>query len=126
MANEVESWTKTLVTVLLIPIVLLVLGSYFVPKMIDESNRREALRTARLKKSLDVYTQDTQFTSKLNGVETSMQIFDQLSVRRKLVPSEIKKAQDQFQAEYKERYLALDEIAWWWYWQLEKESSVFE
>lgn len=126
MAASSDSWLKVIVSAFAVPLLFVLLSTYFIPKIIEKSNKTEALRAARLKKSVDVGDRNREFTSKLNVLKTSMLTFNNQNVRGKLSGSELKEAQKQFQKVYTERYLALDELAWWWYWDLEREAQAFD
>lgn len=130
MEKETGSWLRVLVTVLGIPLLLLLLGSvltsYFIPKLIEESHKSEASRTARLKKAIDIIERNKDFTSKLHVLKTSMQTFNKQNVRGKPSLTQLREAQKRFKKEYTDHYLALDETAWWWYWDLEREVQIFD
>ncbi len=126
MSTTPDSWPKVVVNALLIPVILIGLSSYFIPGIVAEANKEEALRTARLKKSLEIGAHDLDFRSRLNVLKTRMDTFHKQNLRGKLSPSELKEARKVFQKEYTDEYLALDKMAWWWYWDLEREAEIFD
>ena len=126
MSNTSDSWPKVVANALLIPVVLIGLSTYLIPGIVAEASKQEALRTARLKKSLEIGAHDMDFRSRLNVLKTRMDTFHKQNLRGKLSPSELKEARKMFQKEYTDEYLALDKMAWWWYWDLEREAEVFD
>ena len=114
MSNTSESWPKVLVTALFLPAVLVFLGAYYIPRTIEASNKKEALKKARLNKSLEFASLNLEFTKRINGLKTRMHTFNQQNIRGNLSPSELNEARMRFQKEYTDQYLALDEMAWWW------------
>lgn len=120
-----DTWPKVLITALASPVLVLGLSTIFIPGIIDDSNRTEALRTARLKKSMEVGDRNTEFTSKVHVLKTRMQMFNSQNVRRKLSLNQLREAQKQFQEKYTEQYIALDGVAWWWHWDLKREAQAF-
>jgi hypothetical protein len=122
---ETQSWLRTLATVVLVPLLLMGLSTYFIPGIIDEANKREAIRTARLRKSLDVGDRNKDFTSKLHVLMTRMQMFNTQNARRKLWLNQLRETQKTFQEKYTDQYLILDEVAWWRYQDMEREAQAF-
>ncbi len=126
MQERAESWLRVLATALLVPLIIVILSNYFIPSIIEKSNKREALRAARLKKSLDVGDHNKDFTTQLHRLKTMMQMFNGLNIRRKLSEAQLRGAQDAFQKEYTNQYLALDETAWWWYGELQRDAETYD
>ena len=126
MANGSESWTKVVVTAVLSPAIVALLSIYFIPRVIDYSNKVEALRATRLRKSLEVSERNREFTSKLHVLKTAMQMFHHQNVLAKLSTEQLRQAQDRFRQEYTNKYLAFDEIAWWRYESLGPEAKTFD
>jgi membrane-associated HD superfamily phosphohydrolase len=126
MSSSSDSWFKVVITAFAVPLFFVLLSTLLIPKIIEKSNKTEALRTARLKKSLDVGDRNREFTSRLNVLKTSMLSFNNQNVRGNRSATELRASQKQFQETYTERYLALDEVAWWWYWDLEREVQAFD
>jgi hypothetical protein len=122
--NETTSWIRTALTVLLIPLLLALCSNYFIPNIIEKSNKTEALRTAKLKRALDIRDRNDDFTTKLHRLKTMMQTFNNQNIRRRLSGLQLRERQDAFQKEYTDHYLSLDETAWWWYWDLERDAEV--
>ena len=121
-----ESWLKWLLTVLAAPIFIAALSTYVIPKIIEKSSRTEQLRSARLKKALEIGDRNRDFNGRLNLLKTRMNIFFELSKRNRLSESDLRAAQRTFEKEYTEDYLEMDKQAWWWYWDLEREGTYFE
>jgi hypothetical protein len=119
-----ESWPKVIVTALAAPFVFLLLSSFLIPGIIEDANRTEAVRAARVKKALDIGDHNRDFTSRLNVLKTRMHMFNELDVRGHLSSIELQNAQKTFQKEHTDDYLELDKMAWWWYWDLEREGEV--
>lgn len=113
-------------TALLIPTLLLFLSTYFIPQMIEASNKTEALRVSRLKKALDIGEGNKEFKSRLNVLKTRMQSFIGQNTRGHLSGAQFREAQKNFQQSYTSDYLELDRMAWWWYWDLEREAQIFD
>ncbi|HXD33459.1 MAG TPA: hypothetical protein VN643_20215 [Pyrinomonadaceae bacterium] len=120
-----DTWPKVVVTALASPVLVLALSALFIPGIVEDSNRTEALKTSRLRKSIDVGDRNREFTSKLHVLKTRMQTFNTQNVRGKPSLNQLRKAQKQFQEKYTEQYLALDEMAWWWYWDVKREAQAF-
>lgn len=121
-----ESWPKVIVAAVATPVALLLLSTLFIPRIIEKSSRVEALRAARLKKSLDIGDHNRDFISRLNLLKTRMYTFNQQNVRGRLSGTELRDAQKRFQKEYTDAYLELDKTAWWWFWDLEREGEIFD
>ena len=121
-----ESWVKFLLTVLAAPLFIAALSTYVIPKIIEKSNRTEQLKSARLKKALEIGDRNRDFNGKLNRLKTRMNMFFELSKRNRLSESDLRNAQYLFEKEYTEDYLEMDRQAWWWYWDLEREGTYFE
>jgi hypothetical protein len=126
MANGNESWKTVVVTAVVLPIVVALLSTYFIPRIIDYSNKAEALRIARLKKSVDVEERNREFTSKFHVLKTSLQMFHKQNVLAKLSGKQLREAQDRFRQQYTDRYLAFDETAWWQFESLGPEATAFD
>ena len=120
-----ESWPKVLVTAIGAPLVLLGLSTLLIPGIIEESNKTEALRVARLKKTLEIADRNREFKSRLNVLKTRMHTFNQQNVRGHLSRAELRDVKKRFQQEHTNDYLELDKMAWWWYWDLEREGEIF-
>jgi hypothetical protein len=110
------------------PLGLLILGSalssLLIPWISSRSTEAKLLQEARLTRALEVGTHNRDFDSKLNGLLTYMEMFHTQNVRMKLKPAELKEAQTAFRNKYTERYLALNETAWWWYGDITREAYL--
>jgi hypothetical protein len=110
--------------------VILLVGTLFslwlIPWISSTSNEEKLLHETRQQKILEFGEKDREFNSKLNALRTSLGRFGNMAFEMKLKPDEIKKEQMLFHKEYGDRYLALDEIAWWWYGDLEREANVLK
>jgi hypothetical protein len=120
------SWIRTASVAVGIPILLAIFSNFVIPNIIEKSNRAEALRAARLKKALEIRDHNEDFTVKLHRLKTMMQTFNKQNVRRKLSGAQLTERQNAFQKQYSERYLTLDETAWWWYWDLERDAEIYD
>lgn len=120
-----DTWPKVIVTAVAAPLVLLALSTLFIPGIIDRANRTEALRTARQKKALDIGDQDRDFTSRLHVLKNRMHMFNEQNIRGRLSLGELRNTQKRFQKEHTDDYLDLEKMAWWWYWDLEREGEIF-
>jgi hypothetical protein len=119
---------RQLIAALKHPFVLLVIGaittSLLVPYLNSKVNRNQLLREARLKKAIEIGDQNTEFNSKLNALKTMLESFHRQNVRLQLQPVELREAKLRFRDDFTKRYLELDEKAWWWYSDLQREASV--
>ena len=121
-----DTWPKVIVTAGAAPLALLLLSTLLIPGIIEDANKSAASRTAKLKKALDIGDQNRDFTSRLNVLKTRMHMFNEQNARRNFSPMELRNSQNSFQKEHTDDYLALDKIAWWWYWDLEREGEISE
>jgi hypothetical protein len=64
------SWLRAILMALAIPILLGLFSNFIIPNIIEKSNKAEALRTARLKKALDIRDRNEDFTVKLHRLKT--------------------------------------------------------
>lgn len=126
----VRSRRKQIAEVLRHPFVLLAIGavttSLLVPYLNSKINRSQLLREARLNRAIEIGKRNTEFNSKFNALKTMLESFHNQNVRLVLQPSELRAAQLKFRDDFSKRYLELDETAWWWYSDLEKEASVLD
>jgi hypothetical protein len=120
------SWLRAILMALGIPILLALFSNFVIPNVIQKSNKAEALRTSRLQKALDIRSHNEDFTIKLHRLKTMMQTFNKQNVRRRLSASQLTERQNVLQKDYTERYLTLDETAWWWYWDLERDAEIYK
>jgi hypothetical protein len=109
------------------PLVLLLLGSlvtYIVaPTLIDGINEKKLQRQSRQQKAQEVWRHNTEFNSKLNALKTMLESYHNQNVRFQLDGDDLAEAQKEFRRDFTERYLELDEMAWWWYRDLQRELS---
>jgi len=116
-ARKVNQWSQH-------NFVLLIIGSlitaYLGPRIIAWSDETKALREARVKLAYEFSDRNTEFNSKNNALATLMWQFQR---QVQLDPGALKEHRLQFQKEYLTRRLALDEMAWWWYGNLETRSN---
>lgn len=124
--DQTGSWLRAILMALGIPILLALFSNFVIPNIIEKSNKAEALRTSRLQKALDIRGHNEDFTIKLHRLKTMMQTFNKQNVRRRLSGAQLAEKQNTFQREYTERYLTLDETAWWWYWDLERDAEIYK
>ncbi|MDQ1612451.1 MAG: hypothetical protein QOG00_2382 [Pyrinomonadaceae bacterium] len=107
------------------PLVLLIIGSlltYIVaPMLIDTINEKKLKQEARQQQALGIWKHNTEFNSKLNALKTMLESYHNQNVRFQLGADDLAEAQKEFRREFTRRYLELDEIAWWWYRDLERE-----
>ena len=111
---------------LLLLLVGSVLSSLLIPGISSRSSEAQLLQETRLKKALEVGTRNREFDSKLNVLSTLMQTFHNQNVRMKFNSGELKEAQTAFRKQYTDRYLELDEMAWWWYGDIEREAHLLK
>ena len=108
--------------------VILLVGTGFslwlIPLISSKSVEEKLLLEVRQKKVLEFGERNREFNSKLNALGTSLGTFSKLMLALELNPDEFRKQQMLFHKEYSDRYIALDEIAWWWYGDLEREAIV--
>lgn len=106
------------------PLLLLVLGSlisvYLIPQIISWADEKKELREARLKLASEFSDRNTEFNSKNNALATLMW---QFQTQASLDPEGLNGYQDQFRKDYLARRMALDEMAWWWYRNLETRTK---
>ena len=100
--------------------VILIVGTAFsvslIPSISSRANEDKLLQELRQQRILEIGERDREFNSKLNALRVSLARFGNLPFEMKLKPDEIRREQMLFRKEYGERYIALDQIAWWWYW----------
>ena len=110
------------------PMLLLILGSlltYIIaPIVVDQINDRKLRDEAKQRKALEVWQRNTEFNSKLNALKTMLESYHNQSVRFQLAPADLLEAQKEFRREFTKRYLELDEMAWWWYRDLQREMNT--
>ena len=106
--------------------VILIVGTGFslwlIPFISSKSVEEKLLLEVRQKKILEFGERNKEFNSKLNALGTSLDTSSKLML--KLNPDEMRQQQMILNKEYNDRYIALDEIAWWWYGNLEREAIV--
>ena len=123
-----KSTVKQVAEVLRHPFVLFLIGvvttSLLVPYLNSKINRNQLLQEARLKKAIEIGNHNTQFNSKFNALKTMLESFHNQNVRLRLEPAELRQAQLKFRDDFTRRYLDLDEVAWWWHPDLEREAFV--
>ncbi|MGH9908676.1 MAG: hypothetical protein ACRD8U_24210 [Pyrinomonadaceae bacterium] len=112
------------------PLILLLVGSVLssllIPGISARSTEAQLIQETRLKKALEVGIHNREFDSKLNGITTLMKTFHNQNVRMKFNPVELRQAQNAFRKDYTDRYLALNETAWWWYWDIQREARLLK
>ena len=110
------------------PLLLLILGSLLTyviaPVILDRINDRKLRDEARQRKALEVWQHNTEFNSKLNALKTMLESYHNQNVRFQLAPADLLEAQKEFRREFTKRYLELDEMAWWWYRDLQREMNA--
>jgi len=123
-----KSALRQVAEVLRHPFVLFLIGavttSLLVPSLNSKINRNQLLQEARLKKAMEIGNHNTQFNSKFNTLKTMLESFHNQNLRLRLEPAELREAQLKFRNDFTKRYLELDEVAWWWHPDLEREASV--
>ena len=106
--------------------VILLVGTLFslflIPSISSSTVEKKLLLEVRQKKILEFGERNKEFDSKLNALGARLDTYSKLML--KLKPNEIRPQQILLNKEYDDRYLALDEIAWWWYGNLEREAIV--
>ena len=127
-SSSSKSTVKQVAEVLRHPFVLFLIGvvttSLLVPYLNSKINGNQLLQEARLKKAIEIGNHNTQFNSKFNALKTMLESFHNQNVRLRLEPAEFRQAQLKFRDDFTRRYLDLDEVAWWWHPDLEREASV--
>ncbi len=109
---------------LLVLLIGSVLSSLLIPSISSRSSEAQLLQETRLKKALEVGVHNREFDSKLNALITLMKTFHNQNIRMKPNPAELRESQNAFRKEYTDRYLALDEMAWWWYGDIQREARL--
>lgn len=109
------------------PLSLLVLGgllTYIVaPIIVDKINEEKLIQETKQTRAIEIWNHDTQFNSKLNALKTMLLSYHSQNVRLKLDPEDQKEAQKEFRRNLNQRYLELDEMAWWWYRTVQIEAK---
>jgi hypothetical protein len=110
------------------PLSLLILGSLLTyviaPIILDRINERRLRYEAKQRKALEVWQHNTEFNSKLNALKTMLESYHNQNVRFQLAPADLNEAQKEFRQDFTKRYLELDEMAWWWYRDLQREMNI--
>ncbi|HKF57007.1 MAG TPA: hypothetical protein VKJ45_16230 [Blastocatellia bacterium] len=110
------------------PVFLLMLGSALtylvVPVVTSEVNRRQALRELRLKKASEIGANHTEFNSKFNVLRAVLETFHDNQVDAKPTREEFKAAQKELVKEFNARRFELAEKEWWWYRDLQRETTI--
>jgi hypothetical protein len=122
--NPLKNLTEALKHPLFLLIVGALITSLLIPYLNDQFNRTRVRQETSLRKVLEIGLHNTEFNSELNTLKTMMQSFHSQNVRLQLQPDELKEAQRNFRDDFNARYLALDEKAWYWYWDLGREAEV--
>jgi hypothetical protein len=112
------------------PLALLLLGSlltYIIaPVVIDGINQRKLRQEARQEKAQEVWRHNTEFNIKLNALKTMLESYHNQNARLQLSPADLLEAQKEFRRDFTKRYLELDEMAFWWYSDLEREVNTLD
>jgi hypothetical protein len=107
---------------------LLILGSlltYIIaPIVVDGINQRKLREEAKQKKAQELWQHNMEFNSKLNALKTMLESYHNQNVRLQLAPADLLEAQKEFRREFTRRYLELDEMAWWWYRDFQRETNT--
>jgi hypothetical protein len=110
------------------PVFLLLLGSVLtylvVPVVSSEVNRRQALRDLKLKKASEIGANHTEFNSKFNVLRSVLETFHDNQVAAKPTREELKAAQKELVKEFNARRFELAEKEWWWYRDLQRETTI--
>jgi hypothetical protein len=122
--NPLKNVTEALKHPLFLLIVGALMTSLLIPYLNDQFSRNRVRQETSLKKVLEIGLHNTEFNSELNTLKTMMQSFHNQNVRLQLQPDELREAQKNFRKDFNTRYLALDEKAWYWYWDLGREAEV--
>lgn len=108
------------------PLSLLILGgllTYIVaPIIVNDINARKLIQERKQTKAHEIWDHDTEFNSKLNALKTMLSSYHNQNVRLQLPPDDLREAQKEFRRNFNQRYLELDEMAWWWYRTVQKEA----
>jgi hypothetical protein len=108
------------------PLALLFLGgllTYIIaPMIVNGINERKLIQETKQTRALEIWNHDTQFSSKLNALKTMLESYHSQNVRLQLEPEDQKEAQKEFRRNFNQRYLELDEMAWWWYRSVQIEA----
>jgi hypothetical protein len=126
VVNPLKNATKALKHPLFLLIVGAIITSLLIPYLNDQFSRNRVRQETSLKKVLEIGLHNTEFISELNTLKTMMKSFHSQNVRMQLQPDELKEAQKNFRKDFNTRYLALDEKAWYWYWDLGREADVLD
>jgi hypothetical protein len=110
------------------PVFLLMLGSALtylvVPVVTSEVNRRQALRELRLRKASEIGANHTEFNSKFNVLRAVLETFHDNQVDARPTRDEFKAAQKELVKEFNARRFELAEKEWWWYRDLQRETTI--
>jgi hypothetical protein len=95
-----------------------------VPVVTSEVNRRQALRELRLKKASEIGANHTEFNSKFNVLRAVLETFHDNQVAARPTREEFKAAQKELVKEFNARRFELAEKEWWWYRDLQRETTI--
>lgn len=116
-------WQRALLALLYGGLTLIVLP-IAIPMALSYSNESKLRQEARVKRAVDFGVRNNEFNIKLNSLRTSMFFFLDQAFDMNLSPEQLRAEQDQFRKEWTQQYLLFDQMAWWWHWDMQRETEV--
>ncbi len=95
-----------------------------IPIILSRYNDIKSLREARIERAIKFGDRDDEFSSKVNALETLIGFFGDHNNRGKISGTELRDARKDFYKNYRERYLELDAMAWWWPSDFRRETDA--
>lgn len=105
-----------LLTLIVLPIAI--------PLALSWSNETKLAQEARGKRAIDFGVRNNEFSMKLNGLRTSMNLFLDQAFDMNLSEVQLREEQRQFRKDWAQQYLLFDQTAWWWHWDMLREAEV--
>lgn len=118
-------WRRGLLAILYGLITLIVLP-IAIPLALSWANEQKALEEARVKRAIDFGVHNNEFSMKLNGLRTSMNLFLDRAFDLNLKAEQLREEQRQFRKDWAQQYLVFDQTAWWWHWNMATEAEVLK
>jgi len=126
MTGEVgrSKWSGFLAHPVTVVCITAIVGSFLVPRVGARINRTTLIQELRLRKSLEILNHATQNTIELNGMMTTLEMFDKdnSGAAAKLV--DYKQEQRVLRKVMAERYLEFEKNAWFWFTHARMEAVL--
>jgi hypothetical protein len=95
-----------------------------IPIIVSRYNDIKSLREARIERAIKFGDRDDELSSKVNALETLMGFFADHNDRGKISGTQLIEVRKELYKNYRERYLDLDAMAWWWPSDFRRETDA--